>query len=87
MLARGDEVSFVSFIYDDIEWSESSNIGFRNADGSQIFMVPGALTPSAIDIEETSNVGVEGLYLYRVDGDTIVGPDGIVHALINTSFF
>ena len=38
------------------------------------FMVPGALTAATVDIENTSNVGVPGLYIYRVDQDNIIGP-------------
>ena len=79
VLASGGEVSFVFFIYLDIQWTQSdnrfTNIGLRNEDGSRTFMVPGALTPNVIDAVETSNVGAEGLYIYRVDlplGDYII---------------
>lgn len=77
VLATDGEVSFVFFIYGDIEWG-FSNIGFRNSDGSRNFMVPGALTSRTVDIELTSNVGVPGLYIYRVDLEQILGPNGIV---------
>lgn len=85
VLAAGEVISYVFFIYDEIEWGRSggsffSNAGFRNADGSQSFMVPGALTQSVVNIDNTSNVGINGLYIYRVDFDyRIVGPDsGII---------
>ena len=37
-------------------------------------MLPKALTSAVVDIETTSNVGVPGLYIYRVDQDSIMEP-------------
>ena len=38
-------------------------------------MVPGVLSLDSVDIEEGSNVGRRGVYIYRVDRCSIIGPD------------
>ena len=39
-------------------------------------MVPGALTPATMDIEQTSNIRIPGLYIFRVESQR--GPEGKV---------
>ena len=67
-LATDGTISLVYFIYSDIEWGEFSNMGFRNANGTRVFMLPGALTEETLEIELTSNVDRPGLYIFQVDG-------------------
>ena len=71
-------MTFVFFIYEDIQWTHGlgSNIGFDAGDGSRSFMVPGALTNQTLNIDEGSNVGVTGLYIYRVDCSVLGLIDG-----------
>ena len=42
--------------------------------GDLVFFPPGSGTPASIDIDTTSNVGVLGLYVYRVDQEVIIQP-------------
>ena len=74
VIATDGQRTFVLFIYGVIEWG-SANIGFNAGDGVRSFMLPGALTPQSRDIEEGSNVGRTGTYIYRVDRCSILGPD------------
>ena len=74
VIATDGQQTFVYFIYGDIEWG-FANIGFNAGDGVRSFMVPGALTPQSRDIEEGSNVGRRGVYIYRVDRCSILSPD------------
>ena len=74
MIATDGQRTFVFFIYGDIEWG-FANIGFNAGDGVRSFMVPGALTSQSINIEEGSNVGRTGVYLYRVDQCSIIDPN------------
>ena len=72
-------MTFVFFIYGDIQWDDSANfdganIGFDGGDGTRSFMAPGALTSQTLNIDEGSNVGVTGLYIYRVDLCSVLGP-------------
>ena len=67
-------MTFVFFIYGDIQWGAGANIGFNAGDGTGWFMVPGALTNQTLNIDEGSNVGVTGVYIYRVDLCSVLGP-------------
>lgn len=74
--------SFVIFLYADdlIQWSlgDSSSVhaqaGFNAGDGERSFTVSGSQTAAILDIETTSNIGVAGKYLFRVDETVIVTP-------------
>ena len=73
LVTDGDK-TFTFFSYGDIAWSRNGqvNIGFNS--GSSSYMLPQAFNETAEDIETTSNVGVAGLYVYRVDQDDIIHP-------------
>ena len=75
VLATDGQVSFVLFLYSNIEWG-FANIGFNAGDGMRSFMVPGALTAQSRNIENGSNVDIPGLYVYRVDRRIVVDPSG-----------
>ena len=64
------------FLYHDIQWGDGANIGFNAGDGTRFFMDPGALTNQVLNIDEGSNVGVTGVYIYRVDCSVLGPKDG-----------
>ena len=74
--------SFVIFLYADnlIQWSRGSAStvdaqgGFNAGDGTRHFTIEGSQTPAIVDIETTSNIGVAGKYLFRVDDAIIATP-------------
>ena len=66
MLATDGVMSFVFFLYGDIQWG-TANIGFNTGDNVGFYMVPGALTPFSRSIGSSSNVDVTGLYIFRTD--------------------
>ena len=72
-MATNGQASFVFFIYRNITWG-TANIGFNAGDGVRFFMVPGALTSQTRSIENGSNVNILGLYIYRVDQNTVFEP-------------
>ena len=74
-MATDGAKSFVFFIYTDIQWGEAT-IGFDAGDSMRSFTLPGSRTAATRDIERTSNVGVAGVYAFRVDLPEIVGPGG-----------
>lgn len=47
-------------------------MGFDSGDGVHHYVLPGSYKASAKDVELTTNVGVLGRWLFRVDGDTVV---------------
>ena len=73
VIVADQQMTFVFFIYGDIQWGAGANIGFSAGDGMRSFMVPGALTNQVLNIDEGSNVGVTGVYIYRVDLCSVVG--------------
>ena len=86
VIAADQQMMFVFFIYHDIQWGDGANIGFDAGDRIRFFMVPGALTNQVLNIDEGSNVGVTGLYIYRVDLCSVLGPrDGEKPKLIVTT--
>ena len=80
-------MTFVFFIYGDIQWGDGANIGFTAGDGTRSFTVPGALTNQVLNIDEGSNVGVTGVYIYRV-GCLVLGPrDGEKPQLLILTYY
>ena len=75
VIAADQQLTFVFFIYGDIQWGDGANIGFNAGDGINSFMLPGALTNQAVNIDEGSNVGVTGVYIYRIDLCSVLGPN------------
>ena len=68
VLMTDGETSYVCFLYEDIQWGEGAGIGFNAGDGNRSFTVPGALTSETLDMENQSNVGRPGVFIYQVDG-------------------
>ena len=66
-------MTFVFFIYGDIQWGDGANIGFN---ATRSFIDLGALTNQVLNIDEGSNVGVTGVYIYRVDCSVLGPKDG-----------
>ena len=63
------------FIYEDIQWSHNdTTVGFNSGNQEQFLNV----FINFLDIESTSNVGIPGIYAFRVDQDVIIEPRGIV---------
>ena len=64
VIAADQQMTFVFFIYADIQWGRGANIGFNAGDGTRSFVLPGALARQVLNIDEGSNVGVTGVYIY-----------------------
>ena len=78
--------SFVIFLYADgeIQWTTGgasggvgglggipAQVGFNAGDGIRFASVPGSRTAAIINITTTSNVGIPGVWIYRVDEESI----------------
>ena len=74
VIAADQQMTFVFFIYHDIQWGSAANIGFSVGDDTRSFMVQDPLTNQALNIDEGSNVGMTGVYIYRVDLCSVLGP-------------
>ncbi len=70
-------LSFVTFLYEDIQWSDDDAFAGIFAG----FFFPPVLIPGsdsdARNLTTTSNVGVPGMWMYRVDSLDLFFPDGL----------
>ena len=90
VLITDGECSFVTYLYADrrIQWTTGDGrsegqgglggipavAGFDAGDETRFFSIPGSGTPDIVDIELTSNIGVDGQWTFRVDLAEIVQP-------------
>ena len=78
--------SFVIFLYADgeIQWTTGdasggsggfggtpAQVGFNAGDGVRFASVPGSQTADIVNIDTTSNVGIPGVWIFRVDEEDI----------------
>ena len=81
VIAADQQMTFVFFVYGDIQWGDGAEI--RIVDVYRSFMVPGSGTNQVLNIDEGSNVNVTGMYIYRVDLCSVLGPrDGETSKLL-----
>ena len=77
VLATDEIRSFAFLLYYDLQWaSPGSNgvggqAGFNAGDGLVFQMLPNSRTSNVTLLASTSNVNVPGLFVYRIDTDTI----------------
>ena len=80
MLVSDGIRSFVFFLYADgeIQWTQGTassgvdaQIGFNAGDGLRFAAVPESRTPDIINIDQTTNVGRNGVWGFRVDREEI----------------
>ena len=82
VLATDGNSSLALFLYldDGIQWTTGDDgggtnglggteaqVGYDAGDSIDYYTVPGSMTPSIVDIETTSNVGIPGMYIFQVD--------------------
>lgn len=72
VLATDRILTVVMFIYNNIEWGGGAQIGFNAGDGHAFFKLPGALSDETINMDENSNVGEPGVFVYRIDSKYII---------------
>lgn len=78
VLTTDGSFSYAIFLYPTggIQWIQTSTGGFTQAgfnkgDGVNFFNLPGSLTPSIANLASTSNVNVNGLWIFQVGTGTI----------------
>ena len=69
-MASSHNESFVIFEYADIRWTTRDLAGVNAGDSVNHITIPGSLTPSILDIEDTSNVDVPGRWIFKVGEGT-----------------
>ena len=48
--------------------------GYNAGDGTVSYTIPGSLTEEIINIDSTTNVGVPGMWVFRVDQEQLILP-------------
>ena len=66
------ELSFALFSYGDIQWDDGAFIGFESA--IICFDITKSSKFNTLELETTSNVGIPGLYIFRVDQTEVIEP-------------
>ena len=68
VLATSVTESFVIFLYADgeIQWDGNALAGINAGDGVNHITIPGSLNSSIINITQTSNVGIPGVWMFEV---------------------
>ena len=73
ILATDGTNSFVFFLYGDGEinsdFSHSAQVGLNAGNGVDFITVDGSLTSSIFNIDQESNVGCPGVFVFQVNGD------------------
>lgn len=60
------------FLYANIQWAGTALAGINAGDGVNHVTIPVSLTSNILDIEETSNVGIPGIWIFKVgEGNTM----------------
>ena len=83
VILTSDEVStYVLFLYRDIQFGNSfTSIGFNAGDGERGYNFPTNLHGGLFNLASNSNAGLSGVYMFRVDQNTILEPGGkVVHS-------
>ena len=78
VLSSDGERSFVFFLYHDLQWASASNetssfaqAGFAHSEQNASETLPYSGTADIVRLMNESNVNVPGLFVFRVDTDTI----------------
>ncbi len=67
---------FIVFLYSDIQWirvsvNSTAQIGFDAGDGISHYTFPGSQTDAILNVTQTSNVGVPGMWVFKVSGPSV----------------
>lgn len=72
------------FLYDDIQWTTAdrsggenglggtpATVGLNSGDGVHYLIVQGSGSSEIVNVEHATNVGMDGLFIFRTDTDTV----------------
>ena len=74
VLVTDGERSLILFSYGDIQWGHGAYPSLRYLDN---IVFPENRTNGTQNIATKSNVGIPGLYIYRVDQEDVIEPSSI----------
>ena len=72
VMASDSNSLYVLFLYADIQWTRAdegsalAQAGFNAGDNRTFYLIPGSGTEAIRNINSTSNVGVPGMWIFKV---------------------
>ena len=81
VIATDGSATYVLFLYRDIQWSSGrTTIGFNAGDRVRFFNLPDAtlVFDAVFNLDNRTNSGRPGVFMFRVDQDTILQPEGLL---------
>lgn len=67
MLATDGTRTIATFIYEDVQLGSGAQIGFNAGDGFTSLMLPEAFSNQTLNINQRTNAGEPGIFVYRID--------------------
>ena len=67
MLATDATLTVAVFIYEDIQWERSTQIGFNFGDEEHSLTIPETYSDQILNISQLTNVGEPGVFIFRLD--------------------
>ena len=87
MFAVSGDETYTIYRYADehIQWSRGGRalVGYNTGDGINGYAVPGSRTEDIVRIASSSNVGVGGIWVFRLDEEELVLPKCFDNTLSN----
>lgn len=77
VMASDGQNLFVFFLYADIQWIRNAaeippaQVGFNAGDGVHYYVLPGSRTEGVANVTTDSNMGVPGMWAFKVSGTTV----------------
>ena len=69
MVLATDTINTVAlFLYDEINQGSRAQVGLNAGDGVSSYMLPEALSSQTVDLDQLTNAGEPGIFVFRVDG-------------------
>ncbi|RNA04010.1 nidogen and EGF-like domain-containing 1 isoform X2, partial [Brachionus plicatilis] len=65
ILLSDGKTSYALFYYEDLNWQDSTVVGFNSGFGNYV-LLPGSTTADVLNLVNTSNVGLNGAWIYKV---------------------
>ena len=90
ILAGGPSESYAIFLYGDLQWTTGDKsgghsglngtealVGIYAGDNVNSIIVPGSRTPNITNVVNTSNIGIPGAWMFKIDECMYVATYGV----------
>jgi hypothetical protein len=67
VLGTNGTTTLAAFLYHDIQWGVRAQIGVNAGDGYSSFTLSEALAAPIENVDNSTNVGLPGVFIFRID--------------------